>query len=56
LKEQNLARKVFAAVVGRRQKGRPKLRWEDGVTGDIMKLREKHWRNAATKRADGTRF
>jgi hypothetical protein len=28
LEEQNTARKVFAAVVeGRRQKGRPKLRW-----------------------------
>ena len=35
LEEQNPARRVFAAVVeGRRQKGRPKLRWEDGVKGD----------------------
>ena len=33
LEDQNPARRVFAAVVeGRRQKGRPKLRWEDGVT------------------------
>jgi len=39
LEEQNPARRVFAAVVeGRRQKGRPKLRWEDGVTGDAKKL------------------
>jgi len=33
LEKQNPARRVFAAVVdGRRQTGRPKLRWEDGVT------------------------
>jgi hypothetical protein len=48
LEEQNPARRVFAAVVeGRRQKGRPKLRWENGVAGDAMKLGERHWRNAA---------
>ena len=41
LEDQNPARRVFAAVVeGRRQKGRPKLRWEDGVTGDARKLGE----------------
>jgi hypothetical protein len=41
--EQNPARRVSAAVVeGRRQKGRPKLRWEDGVTGDAKKLEERH--------------
>jgi hypothetical protein len=39
LEEKNPARRVFAAAVeGRRQKGRPKLRWEDGVMGDAMKL------------------
>jgi hypothetical protein len=32
LEEQNPARRVLVAVVeGRRQRGRPKLRWEDGV-------------------------
>jgi hypothetical protein len=35
LEEQNPTRRVFAAVIeGRRQMGRPKLRWEDGVTRD----------------------
>ena len=39
LEEQNPARRVFAAVVeGRRQKDRPKLRWEDGVKGDAKRL------------------
>jgi hypothetical protein len=52
LEEQNPARRVFAAVVeGRRQKGRPKLRWEDGVMGNAMRLGERHWRNAARNRA-----
>jgi hypothetical protein len=39
LEGRNHVRTVFAAVVeGRRQKGRPKLRWEDGATGDAKKL------------------
>jgi hypothetical protein len=28
-------------VEGRRQRGRPKLRWKDGVMDDARKLREK---------------
>jgi hypothetical protein len=48
LEEQNLARQVFAAEIeGRRQKGRPKLKWEDGLTGDAKKLGERHWRSIA---------
>ena len=51
LEEQNRARRVFAAVVeGRRQKGRPKLRWEDGAMGDAKKLGERHWRSTARNR------
>jgi len=51
LEEQNPARRVFDAVVeGRRQRGRPKLRWEDGVTGDTKKLGERHWRSTARSR------
>jgi hypothetical protein len=45
---QSPARRVLVAVVeGRRQTGRPKLRWEDGVTDDAKKLGERNWRNAA---------
>jgi hypothetical protein len=51
LEEQNLARRVLVAVVeGRRQRGRPKLRWEDGVKEDAGKLGERNWRNAARNR------
>jgi hypothetical protein len=51
LEEQNAATRVFAAVVeGRNQKGRPKLRWENGVTGDAKKLEERHWRSTAKNR------
>jgi len=48
LEEQSPARRVLVAVVeGRRQRGRPKLRWEDGVMEDARKLGERNWRNAA---------
>jgi hypothetical protein len=39
LEEQSTARRVLTAVVeGRRQRARPKLRWEDGVMVDARKL------------------
>jgi len=39
LEEQSPARRVLVAVVeGRRQRGRPKLRWEDGVMADAKNL------------------
>jgi hypothetical protein len=51
LEEQNPARRVLVAVVeGRRQRGRPKLRWEDGVREDTRKLGERNWRNVARNR------
>jgi len=35
MEEQSATRGVLVAVVeGRRQRGRSKLRWEDGVMGD----------------------
>jgi hypothetical protein len=41
LEEQNPARRVLVAVVeGRRQMGRPKLRWEEGVKENARKLGE----------------
>jgi hypothetical protein len=55
LEEQSAARTVLVAVVeGKRQRGRPKLRWEDGVMDDARKLGEKNWRNAARNK-DGWR-
>ena len=43
MEEQSATRRFLVAVVeGRRQRGRPKLRWEDGVMEDARKLgREK---------------
>jgi len=55
LEEQSPARRVLVAVVeGKRQRGRLKLRWEDGVMDDARKLGEKNWRNAARNK-DGWR-
>ena len=51
LKEQSPARRVLVAVEeGRRQRGKPKRRWEDSVMEDARKLRERNWRNAARNR------
>ena len=51
MEEQSATRRVLVAVVeGRRQRGRPKLRWEDGVMEDARKLGERNWRNAARNR------
>jgi len=39
MEEENPARRVLVAVVEqRRQRGRPKLKWEDGVMEDVRKL------------------
>jgi len=47
MKEQSPTRRVLVAVVeGRRERGRPKLIWEDGVMEDARKLGERNWRNA----------
>jgi len=51
MKEQSTTRRVLVALVeGRRQRGRPKPRWEDGVTEVAWKLGERNWRNAARNR------
>jgi hypothetical protein len=57
LEEQSPARRVFVAVVeGKRQRGRPKLRWEDGVMDGARTLGERNWRNAAGTRTAGGSF
>jgi len=44
MEEQSATRRVLvAAVEGRRQRGRQKLRWEDGMTEDATKLGDRNW-------------
>jgi len=51
MEEQSPTRRVLVAVIeGRRQKGRLKLGWEEGVMEDARKLGERNWRNAARNR------
>ena len=57
MEEQSPTRRVLVAVVeGRRQRGRPKLRWEDGVMEDGRKLGERNWRNVARNRDSWQKF
>ena len=51
MEEQSPTSRALVAVAeGRRQRGRPKLRWEDGVIKDARKVGERNWRNAARNR------
>ena len=51
MEEQSPTRTFLIAVLeGRRQRGRTKLRWEDGVMEDARKLGERNWRNVARDR------
>jgi len=50
MEEQRPTRRAVAVVEGRRQRGRPKLRWEDGVMEDVRKLGERNWSNGARNR------
>jgi len=49
LEEQSPARRVLVVVVeGRRRRGRPKLRWEDGVMEEARNLRDRMLQGIAT--------
>jgi hypothetical protein len=51
LEEQSPIRRDLVAVVeGRRQRDRPKPRWEDGVMEDARKLGVRNWRNTVRDR------
>jgi len=41
---------VYIYIYIQIHRGRPKLRWEDGVMEDARKLGERNWRNAARNR------
>jgi len=40
----------FCSSRRKKHRGRPKLRWEDGVMEDARKFGERNWRNAARNR------
>jgi len=51
MEEQSPTRRVlFAVVEGRRQRDRPKLRWEDVVMEDARKWGERNWENVERNR------
>jgi hypothetical protein len=46
--QQRPARRILnARLEGTRRRGRPKLRWEDGVDKDVKALEERNWKNIA---------
>jgi hypothetical protein len=50
-------KKVFVTrPEGTRKIGRPKLRWEDGVTQDIKALGVKNWKSSALNREEWLEF
>ncbi|GFU59282.1 uncharacterized protein TNCV_4198051 [Trichonephila clavipes] len=49
--ENRTTKKVFnAKTIGTRRKGRPNLRWIDGLEKDLLVLRTKNWRTLARRR------
>ncbi|GFU36799.1 uncharacterized protein TNCV_365611 [Trichonephila clavipes] len=49
--EDRTTKKIFnAQPIGTRRKGRPNLRWIDGLEKDLLVLRIKNWRTLAGRR------
>jgi hypothetical protein len=49
--QQRPAKRILnAKLKGTRRRGRPKLRWEDGVDKEVKALGERNWKNIATNR------
>ncbi|GFU09033.1 uncharacterized protein TNCV_1318991 [Trichonephila clavipes] len=49
--ENRITKKVFnAQPIGTRRKGRPNLRWIDGIEKDLLVLRTMNWRTLAGRR------
>ncbi|GFT53451.1 uncharacterized protein TNCV_3324411 [Trichonephila clavipes] len=54
--EDRSAKKVFSAQPsGIRKKGKPNLRWIDGLEKDLLILKTKNWRTQAGRRLDWKR-
>ncbi|GFW15123.1 uncharacterized protein TNCV_172701 [Trichonephila clavipes] len=51
MNEDRTTKKVFnAQPTGTRRKGRPNLRWIDGLEKDLLVLRTRNWRTLAGRR------
>jgi hypothetical protein len=49
--QQRPAKRILnAKLESTRRRGRPKLRWEDGVDKDVKALGERNWKNVARNR------
>ena len=54
--ESNLIKRIYAVEpVGSRKRGRPKLRWTDGITEDARKIGAVNWKTQAQNRAEWRR-
>ncbi|GFU75029.1 uncharacterized protein TNCV_3752801 [Trichonephila clavipes] len=52
MNEDRTTKKVFnAQPIGKRRKGRPNLRWIDGIEKDLLVLRTRNWRTLAERRS-----
>ena len=48
--DDRLSRRVLSEPGGKRPRGRPRLRWEDGVKEDAAKLGCRNWTGVALNR------
>jgi len=50
IRQDNLSRTVLCEPRGKCPRGRPRLRWEDGVEGDVARLGCRNWKIVALNR------
>jgi hypothetical protein len=52
MNETRSVKKIFEGKLGRRSRGRPRLRWISYVEDDLRKLGVKRWRTKALEREE----
>ena len=48
--DDDLSKRVLSEPGGKRPRGRPRLRWEDGVEEEVERLGRRNWKVAALNR------